>query len=280
MWLITGASGRVGRAVVEQLRGKATLRLASRGPREDASGPGVSSVQFDVLDPATFEAALEGVDSVFLMRPPQVASGKKFRPFLDACAAHQVRRMVVLSVKGADDNRILPHHGMEQEVFRRGFSTTVLRPSDFMQNLETVHREGIVARDEIAVPAGRGRSAFIDVEDIGQAAARVMLEPGHEGKGYSLTGAEALSFTEVAAVLSEVLGRPIRYRAPSMLRFVLDQRSGGLPLGMALVMTALYTVQRFGGAEDVSRQLEELLGRPPTRFRSYVERNASVFARE
>ena len=141
-----------------------------------------------------------------------------------------------------------------------------------MQNLDTVHREDIAQRNEIALPAGHGRSAFIDVADIGAVAAQVLTENGHAGKAYALTGPQALDFDEVAAILSDELGHTITYRSPSPWRFVAEQRSRGRPLSLALVMTALYTVQRFGLAAEMTREVERVLGRPATDLRTYAER--------
>jgi uncharacterized protein YbjT (DUF2867 family) len=265
--LITGATGRVGGAVAALLKGHPDLRL---------TGHGRDSTALDFLDPATFGPALAGCKAVFLMRPPQIASGRAFRPFLDAALAAGVQRMVVLSVKGAESNPILPHHGVEREVMARGFDWTMLRPADFMQNLETVHRDALRQRSEIAVPAGDGRSAFIDVGDVAAVAAKVLLEPGHEGKGYTLTGPAALSFHEIAAILTDVLGRPIRYLPPGMLRFIRDRTAAGVPLGMAMVMTALYTVQRTGRAAGVTADVTRLLGRSAVDFRSYAQRHRRI----
>lgn len=160
----------------------------------------------------------------------------------------------------------------------RGFDWTMLRPADFMQNLETVHRGGLRRRSEISVPAGNGRSAFVDVADVAAVAAKTLLEPGHSQRGYTLTGPEALSFHQIAQILSDVLGRPIRYRPPGVLRFIRDQHSEGVPLGMALVMTALYTVQRLGRADGLTDDVLRLLGRPPSDFRGYAERTKAIWA--
>jgi len=274
MILVMGASGRVGGALVRALGG---AKDGAPGVRPAGRQPGM--VPFDLTDPGTFDPALKGVTAVFLMRPPQIARGAAFRPFLDACMDRGIRRMVVLSVKGADANRILPHHAMEQEVMRRPFDWTMLRPADFMQNLETVHRDDIRLHDRIAVPAGRGASAFVDVADLGVAAARVLTDPAHIGRGYALTGPEALDFAQVADVMTEVLGRPIRYQPPGIAGFVRTRMGQGVPLGMALVMTALYTVQRLGKAAEVTDDLRRLLSRPPGDLRAYVARNAHLWDR-
>jgi hypothetical protein len=161
-----------------------------------------------------------------------------FRPFLDAAYGAGVRSVIVLSVMGAEKNPLLPHHAVEREVMARGFDWTMLRPADFMQHLETVHRDDIRLHDRISVPAGYGVSAFIDVVDVAAVAAKVLLEPGHASQGYTLTGPAALSFSEIAKTLSDVLGRPIEYQPPGVLRFIREQQANGVPLGMALIMTA------------------------------------------
>ena len=81
-----------------------------------------------------------------------------------------------------------------------------------MQNLSTVHRQEIRDRNEILVPAGRGKTSFVDCRDIAEVGAMALLEPGHEGKAYDLTGAQALDYQEVASLFTEVLGRQIDLR--------------------------------------------------------------------
>ena len=272
---IMGATGRVGGAVVNHLRGRADLRAATQGPGRTESD--LQWVTFNLLDPSSFSAALDGVSAVFMMRPPQITRASDFAPFLAALKANRIERVVALSVKGAENNRLLPHHGMEMAIKNGGFTWTMVRPSDFMQNLETVHLEGIRDQNEIAVPAGRGRSAFIDVADIGEMIAKVMTEAGHEGRGYTLTGPVALSFKEVAQTLSAILGRTITYRPTSIARFLIEQQRRGRALGLNLAMTMLYTVQRLGGADGVTEDLRSLLGRPPGTLTSYIQRNNALW---
>jgi len=267
---ITGATGRVGSALIQALGSRFEVRGACR-ETENLLGP-THWTAFDFEKPEGFEAALDRVDAVFLMRPPQITHAAVFAPFLAALHARNIRRIVMLSVAGADRNRLLPHHGIEKLIQHPYFDWTILRPGDFMQNLETVHADSIRQRHEIAVPAGNGRSAFIDVADIGAVGAKVLTGSGHAGKGYHLTGPQALSFAEIVAILTEVLARPISYRSPGLWRFIRDQRSDGSPLSLALIMSALYTIQRFGGAAEVTNDLKLLLGRDATRFEAYAIR--------
>ena len=138
MILVTGASGLVGREVAARLTGRAPARLALRDP----GTPG--SVRFDFRDPSTFEAALDGVAAVFLLRPSQLALPRRdFGPFVSAMQRARVGRVAFLSVRGAGSNPLLPHRGIERLLEGSGLAWTHLRPNDFMQNLLTVHRADI-----------------------------------------------------------------------------------------------------------------------------------------
>jgi len=191
MILITGAGGTVSREVATALAGRAPVRLALRDTGlRDAQAP--DRVRFDFLDPATFAPALAGVDRVFLLRPPDLARATHdFGPFIAAMRAAAIAQVVFLSVRGAADNPLLPHHRIERLLEKSGLAWTHLRPNDFMQNFATVHRADIRDLGQIWVPAGHGRTSFVDVRDVGEAAARVLTEPGHERRAYTLTGGAA-----------------------------------------------------------------------------------------
>lgn len=272
--LVTGATGRTGGAVVDALRGRADIRAASRGA---TPVDGTTPVRFDYADPATFAPALKGVDRMFVLHPPGTPM-EQLTAFLDAALVAGVQRVVLQSVRGAEGSRVLPHARAEAAVRERPFAWTMLRPSDYMQNLADVHRAAIREHGEIAVPAGRGRSPFIDVADVGAVGAAALLESGHDGRGHEMTGPDDLTFEEVAATLSDVLGRPVRYRSPSVPRFVIEQvRRFDRPLPMALVMSALYTTQRLGRASGTTDVVERLLGRPATPLRAFVERERAAW---
>jgi uncharacterized protein YbjT (DUF2867 family) len=93
-----------------------------------------------------------------------------------------------------------------------------------MQNLNTIHREDIKVRGELLLPAGNGKTSFIDVRDIAAVAVRTLIEDGHQGRAYHLTGAEALTYYEVADIFTSVLGKRVRYNS-SMLKFIRQMRS-------------------------------------------------------
>jgi uncharacterized protein YbjT (DUF2867 family) len=149
-----------------------------------------------------------------------------------------------------------------------------------MQNLDTTHRADIVERDELFMPAGKGKTSFIDVRDVGAVGALALVESGHERKAYSLTGDFALDYFEAAQIFSEVLGRQIRYTNPSPWAFVRRWHGRGAPWAQILVMTGLYTVTRVGRAATITTEVPRLLGRPAITFRQYVEDYRACWKRE
>ncbi len=181
-------------------------------------------------------------------------------------------------MRGAEKNPLLPHHGIEKLVERSGLGFTHLRPNDFMQNFATVHRDDIRLRSAIWAPAGQGRASWVDVRDVGAAAAAVLTYPAsHAGRAYTLTGPEALTVDEAAAILSRVLGRRIVNRAPGLPGFVWRRWRAGGGLPIALVMGAVYTIQRLGLAAGITDDLPRLIGRTGTRFADFAQAYATTW---
>lgn len=275
MLFVMGATGRMGGAVLRHATGPVRAGTRSGAPVAGAA----ETVPFDLTDADGLRTALAGCSTVFVMRPPAVTTREPFEALMTAARQSGVRHVVGASVYGAGTSRVLPHRHMEAAIRASGLSWTFFRPADFMQNLADIHGDAIRTHGEIAVPAGMGRSAFIDVDDIGRACAAVLADlQNHVGRSYDLTGPQSLTFAEVAEVMTEVLGRPIRYRAASIPGFVLSELRQGRPGSMALVMAALYTVQRLGRAAPVLPDLERLTGQGPTSLAEYVARERAAFA--
>ncbi len=275
--LVTGASGNVGGPLVEHLlQGGANVLVASReGKRAPA---GATAVRFDFEDPSTHAPAMAGVDKLFLMRPPAVTDVKRHMlPVVRAAKEAGVKHVVFLSLLGVEKNQVVPHAKVERFILEAGLPHTFLRPSFFMQNLSTTHRDDLREHGELFVPAGKGRTSFIDTRDIAAVGARTLLEDGHEGKAYDLTGSEALTYGEVAELFTEVLGRPIRYPEPGALRFAARWYGREQPVAFIAVMTAIYTVCRLGLAGTVTRDTETLLGRAPISMRQFIQDHKSCW---
>ena len=277
--LVTGSTGNVGALVVAELLARgAEVRAAVRpGGRDTVAAP---AVVLDFEDPSTYSVALAGVGKVFLLRPPRMSDARLMRPFIDAMAAADVEQVVFLSVQGAGTNPFVPHHGIERYLRKSGVGWTLLRPSFFMQNLSTTHVVEIREHDEVFVPAGGGRTNFIDVADIAEAAAVVLTEHGHLGRAYELTGSQALTYDEVATMLSHACGRTIEYARPSRREFAARMKAAGHDAEFVSVMGAIYLIARLGMAAGTTGELERLIGRPPTTFAQFAARNAACFDRE
>ncbi|MFI6131497.1 SDR family oxidoreductase [Micromonospora sp. NPDC051141] len=279
--LVTGATGNVGGAVARSLRAAGVpLRVAGTDvARLRTCFPDTPAARLDFRDPGTFDAALDGVAGLFLLRPPQIARvGPTLNALVDRAVRHRVAHVVFASVAGAESNQVVPHHRVERHLRASGLPNTILRPGFFAQNLADAYRRDIREDGRIYLPAGDGRVAFVDTRDLGDVAATVLADPtAHRGAAYLLTGPQALDFTEVAALLTEVLGRPVRYRAAGVAGYLRHLRRRRVPVTQAVVQTVLHTGLRRGQAERVDPTLPLLLGRPARTLREYVTEHRDVW---
>ncbi|WP_341529092.1 SDR family oxidoreductase [Nostoc sp. UHCC 0302] len=272
--LVTGATGNVDQEVLRLLLSQdCDVCAAVRNPKsaKQILGKSIQSVAFDFTNPDTFVNAFKNINKLFLVRPPALANVRKqIAPALNAAKLAGVEHIVFLSILGAERNRFVPHSKIERYIDQLGIKATFLRCSFFMQNLNTTHREDIKTRGELLLPAGKGKTSFIDVRDIAAVAVRTLIEDGHQKRAYALTGGEALTYYEVADIFTSFLGKRVCYN-PSLLKFVRQMRSSGLPIDFVLVMVAIYTTARLGLAGNITSDTEQLLNRSPLTIRQYVK---------
>jgi len=281
--LVTGATGNVGRVVVERLLAAGrNVRATGRTPESVSRmfGERVQAVALDFTDASTWTSAFDGVRGMFLMRPPQLGKPKtQMVPALDYARGQGIKQMVFLSLQGAEGNKVVPHAAIESWLRTSGISWTFVRASFFDQNLMTTHLTDIRDRNEIMVPAGRGATAFVDAEDVGAVAAAALLDPlSHANAALTVTGDEALTYDQIAEILTVELGRPIRYARPGAFRYVHHARSTlGMPWGMVAVTTAIYTTARLGLAAGCTETVREVLHRDPIGFAAFAHRERDVW---
>ena len=280
--LVTAAMGNVGRETVRECATRGfVVRVAARIPAKLGEHfPQHEAAKLDFLDRATWLSALDGCDQVFLLRPPSIANMEAtLIPFVEAAYGAGVRHIVFVSVAGADRMKWFPHRKVELALLAKGKGFTLLRPGFFAQNLQDAYRRDIVEEARIYVPAGAGRVAFLDVRDIGAVAARVFEEPtAYQGRSLTLTGPEALSFDQVAGLLSTALHRAIRYEPASILGYAVHlRRRRALPWTQAIIQTVLHVGLRRGDADHVEDTIEQVLGRPPLALRDYIERSVDTW---
>ncbi|PNY83126.1 NAD(P)-dependent oxidoreductase [Deinococcus koreensis] len=282
---VTGAPGNVGTPLVHELLARgARVRVLARRPdaAREVFGeqPGLEYGALEFGKRPTYVAAFQGLDRLFVVRPPQLSTvARDMLPALDVALGAGVGHMTLLSLQGAERQPWVPHAKLEAYLRQSGVAWTFLRPSFFLQNLSTTHLPELRG-GEVFVPAGRGRTSFIDVRDIAAVAALVLTSGGHAGQAYELTGAGALTYAQVAQTLSAATGRPIRYSDPSPLAFYRRLRARGVPASQLLVMVAIYAVARLGLASRVSPDTARLLGRPPLSVADFARHIAPLLFQE
>ncbi|WP_422775317.1 NmrA family NAD(P)-binding protein, partial [Pseudomonas aeruginosa] len=175
---------------------------------------GVESTPFDFGKPETIATALEGVDRTYMLLPAGYLNLRDLLlPFVEAAASRKVK-IVFQSAFGVDANDANPMRQMEILLEKSGTPHVILRPNWFSDNFHHFWKAGL-DQGQIALPAGDSRTSFIDVRDIAASAIAALTSTAFDGKAFNLTGPEALSYADAAAILSEVTGKPVRYAATS-----------------------------------------------------------------
>jgi uncharacterized protein YbjT (DUF2867 family) len=282
--LVTGASGNVGKEVVAALHDKypdITTRLATRKKQSVSKyETNTETVHLNFRNPDSFSPALQNCSSVFLLRPPDISNTPDtLNKFITSARQADIKQIVFLSVAGAADFILVPHHAVEQQLRRGSDDWTILRAGFFAQNLATAYKEDINQDDRLYLPAGNGEVAFVDLRDVGQVAAHALVTPSeHAGMTYTLTGSKTYTFEEVAQLLSEHVGRMINYDQASVLGYlyhVITRKKLGFL--QSLVQTVLHTGLRFGQAKKVDPTLAELLNRKPYDLEDYIRDHKDIW---
>ncbi|NKE60435.1 NAD(P)H-binding protein [Lentzea sp. PSKA42] len=263
MIVVTGATGNVGRPLMDLLGDKAI---------------GVSRPQVDLARPSTLEPAVAGAEALFLLFAGDLLGpDTNIADVLDVAKAGGVRRVVLLSSQGAGTRPgMVPHSrlaGFEEAVRQSSLEWTILRPNGFFTNtyawVQPIREHGVAAAPfaDVALP-------FIDPADIAAVAA-VALEGGHEGRTYELTGPEAMTPRQRAEALSLATGRGIRFVEQS----VEEAREQMLQFMPPPVVDGTLTVLGSPTAEEqqVSGHVGQVTGRAATRFADWAARNAKAF---
>jgi uncharacterized protein YbjT (DUF2867 family) len=277
--LVTGATGNVGKEVVKWLDKNQlphTLALENEKMQEIFSTK--NSVIFNFYDESTWENSIKNIDSVFLLRPPVISDVKKYIfPFLALCLSKNIKRIVFLSLQGVQFNIFTPHHKIEKYLLKNKADYTIIRPNFFMQNLSTIYASDIKENNEIFLPAGKGKTAFIDVSDIGEAVANSFASSTHIKKAYTLSGSESLDYWQVASKLSAVLGRQITYKNPSTKEYIKRLKEKGYAEDYIKVQKMLYFVVRHNFSASTASDAQAILGHDPILFDDFAKNNKNVW---
>jgi uncharacterized protein YbjT (DUF2867 family) len=269
MILVTGASGTVGSEVVKALGGRSAGVRAGYRTRPQNVPAGVESVKLDYERPETIRPALQGVDTLFLLS--NIVDPE--RKVVDEAKRAGVKRIVKLSVIGAAEEGFTFarwHRAVEKYIEASGLGWTFLRPNGFMQNVVTYMGETIRSQSAIYSPAGNAAASHIDARDVGAVGARVLTDKGHEGKTYELTGPAALTYGQIAEILSRVLGRTIGYVPISPEQYRQAAVAAGTPEGYANALVDLNRYYLEGKASVVTPAVRQLTGRDAIPFEQFA----------
>ncbi|MFJ9419454.1 NAD(P)H-binding protein [Streptomyces sp. NPDC101227] len=273
--LVIGATGTTGSRTVAQLIA-AGHRVKAAGRRATPL-PGAEPVRFDWYEPATFGDALIGADRVYLVSPvgdPDPAA--VMLPFLQQARTVGVRRAVLLSSSAIPEGG--PAVGTVHQALPGLFDEwAVLRPSWFMQNFTGTHAHADSIREHgvILTAAGTGRVGFVDADDIAAVAVRALTDDRAPDTDLVLTGPEALSHDDIAAIVTQVTGRPVAHRQLTH-DDMRDRLAAVMPREFATMLAGMDRAIA-GGAEDrTTDSVQRVTGRPPHGFRAVAERELSV----
>jgi uncharacterized protein YbjT (DUF2867 family) len=277
--LITGATGNLGRALVPALRAKGiNVRAAARNVGKLGPSVGIEPVLLDYENHATHKAALQDVDALFLMAPPlDPEAPAKLNPLIDLAKTLGVCHIVFNSALGVDAAEQAPLRIVERYLMASGVPYTILRPNFFMENFSTGFLAPTVKQGGIFLAAADGKTSFISVADIAEVAAAAFVQ-GLVSKEYNLTGQEALNHNQVAAAISKVSGKPIKYQAIPEEAMLSGLRGTGMPESAVQYVGVLYSAVRAGYMGAVTQDVETVTGRKPTTFETFAEQSAAVWS--
>ena len=298
--VVTGATGTVGSEVVKQLTSissssssghkiRAAVHSKNKADKlKQFDNKRVEIVELDYTKPETVADALNKVDKLYLQTLPVPDVTDICSNLVKEAKKNGVEYIVKLSAMGADSERgstILRLHGEEEKIIGdSGVAYTFLRPPAFMQNLVTQFGHTIRTQNAFYVPAGDGKMSFVDTRDIATIAARMLTNNGngggsqqHHNKAYDITGQDALSYRQVADILSNEVGKKISYIDISED----DTRKGMEQIGMSDwyidIMIELFRIIRAGYGSETTAAVEHITGRKPISFAQFAKDYAEVF---
>lgn len=283
--LITGATGTVGSVVTDLLLDAGEkVRVGTRRPTEGAalSARGAEIVPLDFERPETLREAMHGAKRVFLLTPFVEHGTPLVRAAVEAARAAKVEFVLRMSAAGADRKAwftLAREHGEgDALVAESGLAHAILQPTFFQDNFLKFHAESLKTQNAFYGASAGGATSYVSSRDIGASAAAILRAPeAHLGKTYVLTGPEAKTDVEVAAILSDVLGRSIRYVDLGEADYVAGMRAQGVPEWVIDGLSNLERVKALGYAAGISADVESLTGSKGETLRQFIERHRSAW---
>lgn len=274
--LVTGASGHLGKAVVEELLGKVDSKNISalvRDPAkvEDLKEKGVNVIQGDYMEYNSLIAAFKGVDKLYFVSSSDVPNRfPQHQNVVKAAVEAGVGHIFYTSAqrKSEDGSSAIAlvadaHWKTDNLIKESGLTYTILKHGLYSDILPMFMGDKVIETSTIFLPAGDGKSSFATRKDFAAAAANLLITESHENRIYEMAAPVAYSFHDIAAILSELSGKTIQYVSPSAEVFSEQLKSYGLP-DEAIQGVATFCVAIAQGEFDFpSNDLQQILGREP-----------------
>jgi len=258
--LVLGGTGKTGRRIAAGLRAKGVpIRSGSRS----ALPP------FEWNNEAGWDSCLRGVEAAYVNYAPDLAvpgATDAIQAFVNRAKSCGVRRLVLLSGRGEEEAQACERIVQESEM-----EWTIVRASWFYQNFSEGAFVDMIRSGTITLPVGDTTEPFVDVDDIAEVAVAALPEPEHAGEVYEVTGPRLMSFAEIAAELSQVTGREIRYVQIPHEAFVAGVRESGAPKEVVWMMDYLFSTVLDGRNEHLTDGIQRALGRSPRDFADYAQ---------
>lgn len=274
--LLTGGTGKTGTRLARRLRERgARVRVATREPGAVPDG-----CRFDWSDGASWDAALDGITAVYLVPPPGMIDMSAIIELAHCAQRRGCRRFVLLSAS------LLPEGGpgaglIHAWLREHAREWTVLRPSWFMENFsEGPHRSTIQRQDCVYSATERGPVAFIGAEDIAAVACAALWSRDALNADFVLTGPAAITYDDVARVLTDVTGRAIAHVRTSVDELAARHRSNGLPALTAEILAGMDALIAGGAENRTTDCVERITGTAPMAFETFCRLNASRWTQE
>jgi NAD(P)H dehydrogenase (quinone) len=277
MILLTGAAGKTGRSVLKALTSAgAEVRVLAHKPDQgdDLLNAGANeALSGDIRDPLVLSEAVAGVEKVYHIFPN--VSSDEFavsQNLITAARSAGVSRFVYHSVLHPQVEA-MPHHWqkmrVEELLFSSGLDFSVIQPCAYMQNIFSGWKK-IVENGIYSVPySTSARISVVDLEDIGEAAAKVLLEDGYKNGVFECSGPQALSQEEVAGVISDVLQRPVRAEKEDLQTWIAKARLSGMDSYQVDTLVKMFAYYDNHGLVGNPRVLENILGKPPRTLKGF-----------
>jgi uncharacterized protein YbjT (DUF2867 family) len=286
--LVTGATGNIGSEVVKELLSDApdvSIKAAvhsSQNVKKVKSDARVKVIQIDYNEPETVREALNGVDKLFLLTPDVPNAADLASNVVIEAKKAGIKQIVKQSVMGAaleaDVGTMRLHRQVEKFIEQSGIPFTFLRPNEFMQNFINFHSPSIKGNNAFYVPLEDAKVSLVDVRDIAGVAVKSLIdEDKHKNKTYLITGPEALSYHQVAEILSNTTGRKINYVNISDGEARSAMKEIGMSDWLINTVSELSEYFRKGKASEISPAVEDVTGNKPISFSQFAKDYAEAF---